>query len=52
MIDISNFSKLVIAIDVSFFGPTSPADLMTAAGILVEVLMMLILMVIANKTHY
>ena len=50
MIGASNFFELSVAVAVALFGTTSPAALATTVGVLTEVLVMLTLVKIANKT--
>ena len=50
MIGASNFFKLAVAVAIALFGTTSPAALATTVGVLTEVPVMLMLVIIANKT--
>lgn len=48
----SNFFELAVAVAISLFGLNSGAAFATVVGVLVEVPLMLLLVNIANKTHY
>ena len=50
MIGASNFFELAVAVAIALFGTTSPAALATTVGVLTEVPVMLMLVIIANKT--
>ncbi|NIZ41255.1 ACR3 family arsenite efflux transporter [Entomospira entomophila] len=50
MIGASNFFELSVAVAIALFGASSPVALATIVGVLVEVPVMLILVVIANRT--
>lgn len=53
MIGASNFFELAVAVAIALFGMDSPAALATTVGVLTEVPIMLLLVMIANKTtHY
>lgn len=50
MIGASNFFELSVAVAIALFGMNSPAVLATVVGVLTEVPLMLLLVMIANKT--
>ncbi len=50
MIGASNFFELAVAVAISLFGPQSPVALATIVGVIVEVPVMLMLVIIANRT--
>lgn len=52
MIGASNFFELAVAVAIALFGMDSPAALATTVGVLTEVPIMLILVIIANKTTH
>lgn len=52
MIGASNFFELSVAVAIALFGTTSPAALATTVGVLTEVPVMLVLVMIANKTKH
>ena len=52
MIGASNFFELSVAVAIALFGMDSPAALATVVGVLTEVPIMLILVMIANKTTH
>lgn len=52
MIGASNFFELAVAVAIALFGMDSPAALATTVGVLTEVPIMLILVMIANKTTH
>ena len=52
MIGASNFFELAVAVAIALFGMKSPAALATTVGVLTEVPIMLILVMIANKTTH
>ncbi len=51
LIGASNFFELAVAVAITLFGPTSPAALATAVGVLVEVPVMLSVCHVCNRTR-